>query len=151
MNPQRQSFRLPATASRAGEIARVVRVLERLPPAVPFDVHVEQHKPRRSDAQNRYLRGVVYPTILRARLAGLGDATADELHEFFLGTHFGWREVHLFGRRKFVPQRRSSALTKQEFSDYVAFVQRYMAERGIEIPDPNEGVNADYGDGWEGG
>jgi hypothetical protein len=148
---QRQQFRLPATPTRSQEIARVVRALERLPAEKPFDVVVELHRPRRSDAQNRYLRGVVYPTILRAGGAGMGDATADELHEFFLGSHFGWREVHVFGRRKFVPQRRSSALTKMEFVDFVAFVQRYMAERGVVIPDPNEGVNADYGDGWEGG
>ncbi len=65
--------------------------------------------------------------------------SADDVHEFCLGEAFGWETLTGFGKKRLKPIRRSSSLSVTEFMDYVADVQRRMAERGIYIPDPNEG------------
>ena len=69
-----------------------------------------------------------------------------------MGTYFGWKEVK-------VPKKPSNpagvesrpirttttdetgkrrVLNKQEFSDYVAFIQRFAAAKGVHISDPDE-------------
>ena len=131
----KQEFYLPAVESRAGAVERLGRVLLSLP-LVRYRVTIEDAKPTRSDPQNRYLWGVVYPTVLGA--GKLEGGSANDLHEYLLGEHFGWELVEGFGRRRQRPVRRSSRLNKQEFSDYVAFIQQRMSEHGIYVPDPNE-------------
>jgi hypothetical protein len=131
----KQEFYLPAVDTRSGAIERLGRVLMALPLA-RYRVTIEEAKPKRSDPQNRYLWGVVYPAILAAgRLEGW---SANDLHDYLLGEHFGWELVEGFGRKRQRPIRRSSKLNKQEFSDYVAFIQQRMAEHGVYVPDPNE-------------
>jgi hypothetical protein len=90
--------------------------------------------PRRSHEQNRYLFGVVYQTILKH----LPGWDVDDIHEYALGEWSGWETVEGFGRKRLRPIRRSSKLSTAEFSDFIAFLQRTMAERGIEIPEPGE-------------
>lgn len=94
--------------------------------------------PTRSSEQNRYLWGVVYPTIL----TGGGDALTgfrdEDLHELFLGEHFGVDRLKAFGRMIEKPKRRSSRLNTSEFSDFVMHIQSRVAEMGIVIPDPDE-------------
>lgn len=131
-----QSVYLPTGASRPEVIARITRVLTALDPALAWRVEIHEHKPRRSDAQNRYLWGVVYPTILKAGRLDGWEAT--DAHEYLLGEHFGWETLEGFGRKRVKPIRRSAKLNKQEFSDYIAFIQRRMAEHGIFVPDANE-------------
>lgn len=114
--------------------ANAVRSIERLPTGTAWRVVVEPWKPKRSESQNRYLWGVVYPTFTE-RLDGW---EADDVHEFFLGEHFGWETLEGLGRKRVKPVRRSSKLSKQEFSDYVAFIQRRAAGMGVFIPDPEE-------------
>lgn len=131
----KQEFYIPASGGRAGIVERVGRVLMTLPMA-RYRVEITEAKPKRSDPQNRYLWGVVYPAILQAgRLEGW---SANDLHEYLLGEHFGWELVEGFGRKRQRPIRRSSKLNKQEFTDYVAFIQQRMSEHGIYVPDPNE-------------
>jgi hypothetical protein len=131
----KQEIFIPAADSRAAIIERLGRTLMALPMA-RYRVEITEAKPKRSDPQNRYLWGVVYPTILQAgRLDGW---TADDLHDYLLGEHFGWELVEGFGKKRQRPVRRSSKLNKQEFMDYVAFIQQRMAEHGIYVPDPNE-------------
>ena len=130
-----QSFYLPATDQRSQIIQRVYRVLECLP-MKRWHVEITEAKPKRSEPQNRYLWGVVYPTILQA--GKLDGWSANDLHDYLLGEHFGWELVEGFGKKRQRPIRRSAKLNKQEFSDYVAFIQQRMAEHGIYVPDPNE-------------
>lgn len=126
-------FILPKLVPREGAIASIARALAALSPDCAWRLEIHEHKARRSDAQNRYLWGVVYPTVLKAgRLEGW---TAEEVHDYCLGEHFGWETVTGLGRRKIRPVRRSSRLNKQEFTDYIAFIQRRMSEHGIYIPD----------------
>lgn len=118
-------------------LATIVKFLTALPLDKAYRVEVSEYRPRRTDQQNRYLFGVVYPTILEAGGEALGGWTAADLHEHFLGEHFGLESLSFGGRAYEKPIRRSSRLNKQEFSDYVAFVQRQAAGLGIYVPEPD--------------
>lgn len=131
----KQEIYIAASGGRADSVERLGRVLMSLP-LVRYLVTIEEAKPKRSDPQNRYLWGLVYPTVLAA--GKLEGWSANDLHEYLLGEHFGWELVEGFGRKRQRPVRRSSRLNKQEFSDYVAFIQQRMSEHGIFVPDPNE-------------
>lgn len=119
------------------QIAAAVSVLVReLDPTISWKVVIEAFKPKRTDAQNRFLFGVVYPSILEGGGEALRGWGPEDLHTFFLGEHFGWEVVEGFGKKRHKPLRRSSKLTKQEFSDYLAFIEARCAEMGIHIPEP---------------
>ena len=111
------------------------RLLEELR-ATMLPYRVKITKGKRSLEQNAYLWGVVYPTFLRE--SGLGEHgwRAEDLHEWFLGEHFGWETLEGLGRKRVRPMNRSSDLGKLEFSDYVGFIQQKAAEMGVVIPDP---------------
>jgi hypothetical protein len=131
----KQEFFIPATDARLVVVQRIGRVLENLP-MLRWRVEVSEAKPVRSNNQNRYLWGVVYPTIIQAgRLDGW---EAQDIHEYLLGECFGWETVEAFGRKRQRPIRRSSKLSKLEFVDFTRFIQNRMAEHGIYVPDPNE-------------
>lgn len=96
-------------------------------------VTVELAKRKRSDPQNAALWGVAYAT--------LKDATGNDphdLHEFFLGEHFGWEVYEVMGQKRRRPIRRSSKLSTVEFAEFYAFIQQRAAEAGYYVPDPNE-------------
>lgn len=112
----------------------------------PFRITVVSAKATRSDLQNRYLNGVCYKL--------LGDAIGyerDEVSEFMCGLRWGWKEKRVPKKPscpdgiESVPIRTTttdefgnrSVLSKTDFADYVAFVQRFAASKGIVIPDPD--------------
>ncbi|MFY4731276.1 hypothetical protein, partial [Nitrospira sp. BLG_2] len=111
--------------------------LEALPLDRAFEVVVRPHVRRRTEQQNRYL-WKCYQMILDVGGEAMGGWTKDDLHEFFLGEWGGWQTIEAFGRKRMKPIRRSSSLNKHEFSTYVQFIQRYMAENGVYLPDPDE-------------
>ena len=117
-------------------LARLTGFLSALSRDKAWKVEVSEYRPRRSDEQNRYLWGYVYPTILK-HLAGWD---AEDVHEYCLGEWSGWETVEGFGRKRLKPVRRSSRLSTTEFSDYVGHIQRAMAAQGIYIEDPGEVV-----------
>ena len=119
------------------QIASAVSVLVReLDPTISWQVSIEAFKPKRSDAQNRFLHGVVYPSILEGGGEMLRGWTKQDLHEYFLIEMWGSEIIEGFGRKRHKPLKRSSKLTKQEFSDYLAFIEVRCAEMGIHIPEP---------------
>ncbi len=124
-----QTITLPAGRKDA---TRAAAFIASLPLDKAWKVVVEPWKATRSQSQNRYLFGVVYPALL----AHLDGWEAEDVHEYFLGEHFGWETLEGLGRKRVKPLRRSSKLTKQEFSDYIAFIQKRAAEIGVFIPDP---------------
>lgn len=69
----------------------------------------------------------------------LGGFTRDDVHEWLLGECFGWQTLEGFGRKRMRPLKRSSALNKQEFTDYLMFIEAKCAEINIVIPQPYEG------------
>src|SRR5574343_441460 len=131
-------FTLAKAIRRDSAIERIVAFLGRLPMAKAWRVEVTEQKRTRTQQQNRYLWGVAYPAILSGGGEALAGWTAEDLHEYFLGEHFGWETIEGFGRKRHKPLRRSSRLTTVEFSDFVGFIQRKAAELGIYVPDPEE-------------
>jgi hypothetical protein len=133
------SFVLHAgSATRESVMKRLLEFLVELPESKPWRVTVEPYKKRRSTQANAYLWGVCYATILRDGGEALRGWDAEDLHEYFLGEHFGWEETEGFGRKRLKPVKRSSKLGTMEFVDFVDFVKRKSAEFGIYIPDANE-------------
>ena len=136
-----QSFVLHKDSTRASVRDRLVRFLDMLPDDSAWLVEIKRHARRRSDQQNRYLNGVAYKM--------LSDATGyerDDISEYLCGQYFGWKDKRVPGRKIVqIPARtttvgydgRRSVLTSAEFSDYVEFVQRFGAEHGVYIPDPD--------------
>ena len=113
-------------------LTRLVGFLSALPKEKAYEVTIKERKNTRSIQQNRYLWGAVYPTILRH----LPGWESEDLHEYYLGECFGWETLEGMGRKRLRPIKRSSVLSKTEFCDYVAFIQRKAAELGIYIEDP---------------
>jgi hypothetical protein len=131
-------FTLPKESNRDPVINRLATWLRTLPAAKAWRVTVEEQKKTRSDPQNRYLWGVCYPAVLRGGGETLGGWTPEDLHEYFLGEHFGWETIEGFDRKRIKPIRRSSKLTPLEFAGYVASIQLKAAELGIFVPDPDQ-------------
>jgi hypothetical protein len=130
-----QTFILQKSAV-ARNLTRTVAFLSALATDKAWKVTVVEFKRTRSNEQNAYLWGVVYPTICQH----LEGWDASDVHEFFLGEHYGWTPLEGLGRKRLKPIRRSSKLSTLEFQDHVAFIQRVMGEKGVYIPDPNEEV-----------
>lgn len=127
-----QTFTLPRTGREA--IADRLRAfLLTALPGKELRVEICEHRKRRSDEQNRALWGLAYKI--------LHDATGndpEDLHEFFLGEHFGWEVIDVMGQKRRVPIRRSSKLSRVEFAEFFDFIQRRSAETvGVFIPDPD--------------
>jgi hypothetical protein len=145
-----ERFLLPKLMPRERRIMQIGSFCGQLPMAKAWWVEITEARGERSDAQNRYLNGVAYKLI--------GDAIGyerDETSEFLCGTYFGWKDKRVPKKPsnpsgiESVPIRttttdeagRRRVLTKQEFSDYVAFVQRFAASKGIHVPDPGEATH----------
>jgi len=132
--------RVIARGTPPEQIANAIsNMVSRLDPAQSWQVTIEAFKPKRSDQQNAFLWGVVYPSILEGGGETLRGWTTTDLHEYFLIEAFGSEVIEGFGRKRHKPLRRSSKLTKQEFSDYLAIIEAKCAELGIHIPEPNYG------------
>lgn len=116
---------------------RVATYLASLDPDKDWELIVRPRKSTRSRSQNDYL-WAIYDYILKHGGEAMGGWTKDDLHEFFLITHFGSETKELFGRKRLKPLRRSSKLNKQEFSDFLETIFRFMAERGVYIPSPED-------------
>lgn len=118
-----------------------------LDPDEAWKITAEPVKATRSNSFNAYLWAVPYKLISEAT-----GYEVEELHEYFLGRHFGWvdKKVPKTPRNpsgvESVPVRttttdqhgKRSVLTHDEFAEYVAFIQRFAAIRlNLVIPDPD--------------
>lgn len=131
---------LPALISRERMIERIAIVLKGLTLDKAWRISIGEHKPSRTLAQNRYLWGVIYPTILKS--GNLPGWDLADVHEYLLGEWSGWEVIEGFGRKRMKPIQRSSSLNKEQFSAYVDFIQRKMAELGVYIPDADKSLAA---------
>ena len=124
--------------TRADDIIKAVAVMvAAIDTSKTWCISVEPWKRKRSDAQNRFLWGVVYPMILEQGGETLGGWTRDDLHEYFLGECFGWEMLEGFGRKRMRPIKRSSAMNKQEFTDYLMYIEQRCIDMGMgPLPEP---------------
>ncbi len=142
-----KAFTLPKLLSRTKQIEHIARFLAILSPAKAWKIEVSEARSERSIQQCRFLNGIAYKAI--------SDATGyerDDISEYLCARYFGEREKRVPKSTscpsgiESVPVRTTttdesgnrSVLSKTEFADYVAFVQRFAAQRGIYIPDPDE-------------
>ena len=114
-----------------------IRMVQGLSPGKTWAIEVTEWKKPRTNQQNAFLWGVAYPAILEGGGEALAGWTRDDLHEYFLGECFGWETLEGFGRKRMRPLKRSSALTKQEFSEYLNFLEGRCMDMGITIPEPH--------------
>lgn len=127
-------------------LSRIVAFLSALSPSKAWRIEISEERNTRSIQQCRYLNGVAYKL--------LSDHTGyerDDISEFMCGTYWGWKQVKVPkkpGNPEGVEDRpmrttttdesgKRSVLTTTEFKDYVAFVQRFAASKGVFIPDPD--------------
>jgi hypothetical protein len=138
-------FTLPKHRSqRSLEHAQIV--LSRLDPSEAWKITAEPVRNMRSHSQNAYLWAVPYRLISEAT-----GYESEEVHEYMLGRFFGWKDKRVPKTPRnpegveSVPVRttttdehgKRSVLSVDVFSDYVAFIQRFGAQKlGLLIPDP---------------
>lgn len=131
---------------RAVRIQRIAARLADVPLDEMWHLILQPFKHERTNQQNRYLRGVA--TKMLADHIGYEE---HEMHTQLCGLHFGWKLEACMptpnnpkGIRD-VPMRTTTTdengdrdvLNKRDFWDYVEFVQRFGAEHGVVIPDPD--------------
>lgn len=135
------------TVNREKALQLAHTVLSSLDDSTAWRVVIEPVQVDRTLQQNRYLNGVAYRMI--------GELTGyerDEIHEYFLGLFFGWRQKKVPRKPsnprgvESIPIRTTTVnelgkrqlLSTEEFWKYVEFLQRFAAERlHIVIPDPD--------------
>jgi hypothetical protein len=124
--------------TRKEAIAQAVAVLVRdIDESKAWQITVEEFKKPRTNQQNAYLWGVVYPAILEAGGEMLRGWLADDLHEYFLGEIYGWETLEGMGRKRLRPLKRTSRMTRSEFMNYLEEVSQRCANMGIVIPEPS--------------
>lgn len=146
MDPRAIILPVEARERRSARAQRVATFLSGLDPRKPWEVVVRPFRRSRSNQQNRYERGVA--CLLLSQATGY---EVDEIHEYLCGTYFGWKAQacpktpnNPKGIRD-VPVRTTTTnaqgerevLNKQDFADFVAFIQRFGAKHGCYIPDPD--------------
>lgn len=105
-----------------------------------LDVRIRIYKERRSESQNRYMWGVVVPTIQRWLKETKGERhSKDEVYSWIKIQLLGVvPEVHnILGQEVIVMKELSfSKMTTAEFAHYTNLIIDKMAERDCHIPTP---------------
>lgn len=135
------------THNRSKAIELAQKVMLSLDELVAWKVVIEPVQIERTLQQNRYLNGIAYKMI--GEVTGYERA---EIHEYFLGLFFGWRQKKVPRKPsnprglESVPVRTTTTdetgkrqvLSTEDFWKYVEFLQRFAAERlHLVIPDPD--------------
>lgn len=141
----KRTFILPRLLPRDRQICNVVDALEDLPISEGWRIEIHPHKMTRSAKQNRTLWWI-YDNILERGGESMGGWTRDDLHEFFLCSHFGTEIHEMFGKKRQVPKRRSSKLSKMEFAEFAEHIYRFMAEQGVVLPQPDPDMAMEFED-----
>lgn len=116
-------------------LQRITEHLNGLPLDKLYSVTVSEST--RTNDQNRLI-WAMYEQILRLGGEDMAGWSREDLHSFFLQNHFGSEEINVFGKVSHVPLRRSSKLSKKDFSLYVDSVVRFMAEKGVSLQMPGD-------------
>ena len=137
MIPQRIIMPPEDSVRREMRAKRVMVYLSGLDPKKAWRVTIEEAIRKRSLSQKAYLWSI-YEHLLKVGGPDLAGWEKEDLHDFFLGEWSGWEPKVLYGRKRLRPLKRSSKLNKQDFTDFLDFIMRFMAQRGIYIPSPDE-------------
>jgi hypothetical protein len=136
-----------STHNRKKAVELAQSVMASLDELVAWRVVIEPVQVDRTLQQNRYLNGVAYKMISEAT-----GYERQEIHEYFLGLFFGWRQKKVPRKPsnpkgvESVPVRTTTTnevgkrqvLSTEDFWKYVEFLQRFAAEKmHMVIPDPD--------------
>lgn len=134
-------FILPADREWDNVLSKALAFVAQLDHSKPHLLKVERWRRERSDLQNRALFGVAYKT--------LRDETGndvDDLHTYFCGEFFGWKDYEVMGAMRRKPIRTTTrdengkrdVISTQMLSDFYGFIQQRAAETvGVYVPDPD--------------
>lgn len=104
-------------------------------------------KAKRSNKQNSYLHGCIIP-IVKAHLLDLGwkEAKSDEWVKNYIKYNCLIKEVSNEQTGEVIKTLgETSMLTKSEFMDFVADIQRFCSETlDLYVPDPNEQIQMEF-------
>ena len=123
--------------NKGGDMTRAFAVIQALVRDGATEINIKPYKAKRTTDQNSLL-WAIYGEIIKRGGETMAGWDKDDLHELFLQLHFGSKVLTLGKHKKRTALRRSSKLNKQEFSDFVEFIVRYMAELGVYIQLPGE-------------
>ena len=127
----------PKGTSADAMAAAVTRMVQGLAPDRVWSVEVAEWKKPRTNQQNAYLWGVVYPMVLEAGGEALAGWTRDDLHVYFLGEVWGWETLEGFGKKRLRPLKRTSRMTAAEFTEYLHGIENRLMDLGIgPLPEP---------------
>lgn len=110
---------------------------------LPLSVACDKWRPTRSNEQNAYLWRAVYQPLVE--IAGF---TKDDWHEYFCGERWGWVErAKPSGDIERLPARttttgfngKRSVLNKDEFREFVDWIEPQAAERGAFVQEEWQG------------
>jgi hypothetical protein len=124
-----QDFSTPAGKSYLARLAT-------LPPG-QYRVSVVRYRRRRSDEQNRFLFGVVYPSLAVGIKDTWGETWDSEKIHFFCKCMFHFEPVtnHATGEVIHMPKR-SRSMATDEFSNFIEQICRFAAEEfGVVVPE----------------
>lgn len=134
-------FILPSDAAWDNAISRMLRFVHSLDHSKPHVIRVERWKRTRSDLQNRALWGVAYKALREAT-----GNDPEDLHTYFCGEYFGWKDYEVMGAMRRKPIRTTTrdeqgnrdVVSTTVLSDFYAFIQQRSAETvGVYVPDPD--------------
>lgn len=136
--------KLPAEVSR--RISTAIRLME----GKRLRVILAEVKRTRSNNQNAYMWGVVYPPIVQMFREAGNNVDAEDVHSY-LKEHVGKLKQVLVSPdgEVFTAVGSTAKLSTQEFEVYLEKVRAWAAEMGCEIPLPNESTSTEGVDLWQ--
>lgn len=106
------------------------------------EVVISKANKRKSNEQNRYLWGVVYPCALRGfQDAGHSGLDVDDIHEYFKGQYLskGKDISNPKTGETITVSKTTTILSTTEMMDYINEIARFCAEMlNVVIPEPME-------------
>lgn len=94
--------------------------------------HVWAISPRSSKQNRAYFKLVV------EFLAKQCQCSKEAMHKALAGEFLGFEKVYLPDKTVVNVEKSTTELSTKEFMTYIERIQRYAAENGLVIPDPNE-------------
>lgn len=110
-----------------------------------YKITIEKNYKKRSNPQNAYLFGVVYPIVLDAlKSQGFNDMDIEKVHDLL---KLKFLKIEVVSSDGVVLQILGSTakLTTSEFMDYLANIKESSQEYlGVYVPSPNEQIEFNF-------
>ncbi|MCB9047644.1 MAG: hypothetical protein H6550_16035 [Chitinophagales bacterium] len=150
INPQEREFDLTGTMSDDCTTIKLDphalnRYILGTLTGIKLELTIKPYKELRTAAQNRYMWGVVVPTVRMWLKETQGETfTADDVYT--------WLRTHILGQKPVVrtimgeeviilTSKKFSAMSTTEFNNAVETIRKEMMERGCDIPEPTKNNN----------